>query len=259
MTQSTWQRVTQWPLLGVSVAFLAAYSIQVIADVPARAGTLLDIVLWGTWAVFIADFVVNLLLAADRRHWFVHNAWQLAILALPALRPLRLLQLVNVLRVARHAGGNALRGRLLTYMIGAAAILVYVGSLAVLGAEQNVPGSTIKNFGDALWWAIFTMTTVGFGDYSPVTVTGRLVAVGLIISGIAVIGVVTASIASWLVEQVGDDTAKTTTTTDSASEVAELRQDIARLIAQVDELAKRPALMPGPPSPDAADGADHIR
>jgi voltage-gated potassium channel len=234
MTQETWQRRTQWPLLGVSLLFLTAYSIQVIANVPVRAGTAIDVIIWVTWAVFGIDFVVNLVLAEQRRRWFVRNLWQLAILALPALRPLRLLQLLNVLRVVQRTGGNALRGRLLTNVLGAAVIVVYMGALAVLSAEENAPGSNIRSFGDALWWSIVTITTIGYGDYTPVTLLGRLIAVGLMISGIAVLGVVTASLSSWLVERVSINEPDP----DEGIEDA-LRHDVAKLTTQVERLTER--------------------
>jgi voltage-gated potassium channel len=93
-----------------------------------------------------------------------------------------------------------------TYVAGSAVLLVFVGSLAVLDVEQNAPDAKILSFGDAAWWAITTITTVGYGDLFPVTPIGRLVAAALMMSGIAVLGVVTASIASWLVQRVEEST-----------------------------------------------------
>lgn len=247
MTQERWQRITQWPLFGVSLAFLAAYSIQVIANLHAGASAALSFVIAATWVVFFVEFGIELVLAENRWRWFLRNSWQLVILALPALRPL---MLISVLRVVRRTGGSALRGQLLSYMLGASAILVYVGSLAVLAAEENAPGSNIKNFGQAVWWAVVTMTTGGYGDFAPVTVLGRLIAVGLMVAGIAVIGVVTASVASWLVEEVTNkpadataDAADATDETDKTdktdkTDASALRADIAQLNERIDELSE---------------------
>jgi voltage-gated potassium channel len=70
----------------------------------------------------------------------------------------------------------------------------------VLEAERNAPDASITTFGEALWWTITTLSTVGYGDRYPVTVEGRLVAATLMVAGIALLGVVTASIAAWFVE-----------------------------------------------------------
>ena len=95
------------------------------------------------------------------------------MVALPILRPLRLLRLVTLLTVFQRAAGNSLRGRVVTYALGSTVLLVYTASLAVLEAERYAAGSTIKTFGDALWWAFATITTVGYGDEVPATPTGR--------------------------------------------------------------------------------------
>ncbi|WP_138442918.1 potassium channel family protein [Sinomonas susongensis] len=243
MTLERWQKLSEWPMIGAALLFLVAYSVQVIADLPDSAGVWADDLVWTTWAMFLLDYAVRLWLAPDRRRWFVRNLYELLILALPALRPLRLLRLVTLLKVVHSRAGNALRGRLLTYVLGSAAMLVYCGALAALDAEQNEPGANIKSIGDALWWALTTITTVGYGDRYPVTGIGRFAAAGLMVAGIAVLGVVTASIASWLVENVSVETAaRTAARTVAAVEAIDepleeriqaLTEEIARLTAAV--------------------------
>ena len=76
----------------------------------------------------------------------------------------------------------------------------FVASLAVLDAERHAPDASITTFGEAVWWTITTISTVGYGDRYPVTAEGRLVAASLMVAGIALLGVVTASLASWFVE-----------------------------------------------------------
>jgi voltage-gated potassium channel len=204
MTQDRWRKLTEWPTLVAAVVFLGAYSVQVIGNLPPREGAWAEGLLWAAWAVFVVDYAGQLWLAPRRGRWFVRNLHELAILALPALRPLRL---VTFLRVVHNKAGYALRGRLVVYVIAAAGMLMYCGALTVEDVEQNVPGSNIRSFGTAIWWALETITTVGYGDHYPVTVIGRLVAAALMVSGIAVLGVVTASIAAWLVETMTSQTA----------------------------------------------------
>lgn len=86
------------------------------------------------------------------------------------------------------------------YTVSVAAMAIGLGALAVLDAEQEV--GNIRTIGDALWWACTTVTTVGYGDFYPVTGQGRLVAVMLMFTGLAVVGSITATIAAWLVTSV---------------------------------------------------------
>jgi voltage-gated potassium channel len=84
---------------------------------------------------------------------------------------------------------------------------------------------------DALWWAATTVTTVGYGDRFPTTTEGRIVSGGLMMSGIALLGVVTASLASWFVEKVGEVQAAGARTdeevADLVAEVRALREEVA--------------------------------
>ena len=183
--------------------------------------------------MFGLDYVMRLVLAGRRSRWFVHHLLDLAVLLFPFFRPL---QLLTALRILSRSGGAALRGRTTLFVVGATALLLYVGALGVLGAERGARGANITSFGDALWWAVTTVTTVGYGDYAPVTVLGRLIASALMLSGIALIGTVTATVASWFLQRASgtDDAASdggSGSTADSAlrDEVAALTQQVRRL------------------------------
>jgi len=211
--------------MATSILFLAAYSIQVL-----MAGPIAAVAGWfllATWGLFLADYLVSLALAPRKASWFFRNLHVLAIVALPMLRPLRILRLVTLLSVLQRVAGNALRGRVVTYVIASSGMLIYVGALAMYDAERTAPGASIKSFGDALWWAIVTITTVGYGDFTPTTTIGRCIAAGLMISGIALLGIVTATLASWLVEKVSEEDAKKQIVTVEHLEV--LREEIRLL------------------------------
>jgi voltage-gated potassium channel len=178
---------------------------------------------WGIWLAFCAEFLVKFVLARYRLR-FIRNAWfDIAIIALSppffvpheldgirALRALRLLRLLRVVRLlALAAIGLRLTHRLLQHrrlgqVILVAAVIVGVGALAVYHLEQGV-NPAVGTLGDAVWWAIVTATTVGYGDVSPVTGEGRAVAVLLMLVGIAVIGVFTATVSSFFFEQQRED------------------------------------------------------
>lgn len=228
MTQQRYRDLAEWPLMATALVFLGAYAWQVIGRVEGSWADWLEAVMWVTWCVFVLDYAANLWLAEKRRQWFVRNLHELVIVALPFFRPLRLLRLVTLLSVLHRTVGETLRGRVVTYVAASAALLVFVGALAVLDVEQWSPDAKITTFGDALWWATATITTVGYGDMYPVTPIGRLVATALMMSGIAVLGVVTASIASWLVQRVED-------TAESVAEAVEepVRVEVAELVAEI--------------------------
>jgi voltage-gated potassium channel len=206
MDYARWQRVTEWPLIVASALFLVAYAWQVIADLSGPADALAELVMWATWSLFVVDYAANLILVGrDRRwRWFYTHLFDMFVVVLPMLRPLRILRLVTLLSVLQRTAGTAIRGRISIYVASASALLVFVAALAVLDAERGQPGSNIETFGDSLWWAFVTVTTVGYGDFTPVTTLGRLIAVGLMIGGIALLGVVTATLASWIVERVAE-------------------------------------------------------
>jgi voltage-gated potassium channel len=227
-----WERRAEWPLTVAALLFLIAYAWPILdPELPSSVRRTLGLVAWAAWALFVVDYLVRLALATERGKFFVRNIFDLLVVALPLLRPLRLLRLVTLLHVLnRHAGGS-LRGRVVVYVAGAASLILFVASLAILDAERGREGANIGTFGDALWWALTTVTTVGYGDRFPVTGTGRAVAAGLMLSGIALIGVVTATFASWLIEKVQEveDAAQTATRRDIEAlteEVAQLRRTL---------------------------------
>lgn len=155
------------------------------------------------------------------------------VVVLPLLRPLRLLRLVVLMAALQKAVGDAIRGRVILYTVSGAVLLIYVASLAELEAERPNPDAHVKTFADAVWWAITTVTTVGYGDLYPVTVTGRVVACLLMIGGIGLIAAVTATLASWIVQRVAE--ADTTTQAVTASQITELQDQIRVL---TDELQR---------------------
>lgn len=238
MTTEAWRRWSDWPLAGLALVFLVAYSWEVIGELHGAARRASEIAEWVGWAAFAVDYIVSLVLARRRWRWFYTHLVDLAIVLLPALRPLRLLRVASAFTLLHRRAGTAFRGRVVAYAVGAAVLLIYVASLAELDAERGHGGS-IQTFWDALWWAIVTITTVGYGDQLPVTAVGRLIAVCLMFGGVALIGVVTATLASWIVEQVSAEE-QVEEQAVTAVQFDELRAEIRALRLQLERNAEKP-------------------
>jgi voltage-gated potassium channel len=226
-----WERHSEWPLAAAAVLFLGVFSVEVLAEPQGHQAHVLWLVSWTTWGLFIVDYVARLCLASDRGRWFLHHLLDFAIVALPLLRPLRLLRLIVLITVLQKAVGDAFRGRIVVYTVSGVLLLIYTASLAVFDKERYQHGATINSFGKALWWSITTVTTVGYGDVYPVTNTGRVIAVLLMIGGISLVGVVTAALASWIIQSVAvEETASQAAT---AAHVDELRSEIGKLAQEL--------------------------
>lgn len=231
-----YEEISQWPLIGLAALFVAAYAWGVLRpDLPGWLRTTLHVVTVIAWPVFLADYAFRLVLA-EHRWRFVRQNWIDGIaVVLPLLRPLRILSLIRVARVIDRRLTTSLHGRVAAYVTLTSSLVVFMASLAALDAERDAPRATITTFGDALWWAFTTITTVGYGDRFPVTGQGRLVAVLLMLAGIALLGVVTAAVASWFVGRVTEAAQAQDDEADAAlrAEVHALADEVRRLRAEL--------------------------
>ena len=200
--QARWQQAVDWPLTLAALVFLVAYSISVIATVDGPTSTLLRIVILVSWALFPVSYLVDLVLADHAWQWARRHPVNLLFVLLPLLRPLRLLRVLARSSLFQRSAGTAFRARVLVYLAGTAVLVTYIAALAVLEAERSDPNANITSFGDSLWWAAVTITTVGYGDFTPLTIRGRAIATALMLGGVAVLGVLTATLSSWIVQRV---------------------------------------------------------
>jgi len=230
-----WDHKVEWPLTIAALLFLGAYAWPILnPDLDATLVDLCQSITWGTWLLFAVDYLTRLTISVDRPQFVRRNLLDLAVVVLPILRPLRLLRLVTAISVLNRHAGHSLRGRVAVYVAGSTSLVIFVAALAALEAERADPEANITSFGDALWWAMTTVTTVGYGDRFPVTGTGRFVAAGLMLAGIALLGIVTASLATWLIDRIRqvEEESEAATRRDVAALTAEikaLRDQVARL------------------------------
>jgi voltage-gated potassium channel len=216
-------------LLVMGFVFLVVWTLGTVAvdlphPIPVLIGTLNALI----WLAFVVDIVVRVTLARSSWRFVVKHPLDILSVLYPPLRPLKILAVFS-------NGSKVLRGQgavtATKAVVLSAVLLIWIAAVAILGAERGVPGSNITNFGDALWWAIVTTTTVGYGDFYPVTLTGRIVSGALMVLGISLIGVVTASVAAWFVRL-------TTAESDERDEasIAKNEQEIGRLHDKIDAL-----------------------
>ena len=151
------------------------------------------------------DLLVGLISADSKMKYLMHHPLEVITVLLPFLRPLRILRVISfgTLVIQKVAVGRQFAITLKVFL--ASILMAYIAAVQITITERGVEGSNIKNFGDGLWWAITTVTTVGYGDRFPVTSTGRVLAVCLMLVGISLMGVITASVAAWFVKMSQDD------------------------------------------------------
>ena len=212
--------------------------------------------------VFLIDFVMNLLAAKPKSAYFVGaRGWLDLLGSVPALgfvpftalfRLARLSRLARITRLLRGQAGKDLvldvlrnRSQYATFItILLAWIVLSVASILVLQFESRSPDANITTGGDAIWWGLVTITTVGYGDFYPVTFLGRLTGVFVMFAGIGIIGALASILASLLVSPpVPDDEAEPlidssatrtvdpTTFETMVTELAGLRAEIAAMRA----------------------------
>lgn len=197
-----WETATVWPGVVASVVFLVAYSWTVLQPDMGRLlyGTLISLLAL-IWVGFLVDYVVRFILAEDKRRFVRQNVVDLLSVLIPVARPFRLIGDLFRIPSLRGGSGSHLRRRIVIIAGTFVLMFIYVISLAEYQVERYAPGSNIHSFGDSIWWACVTMATVGYGDYYPVTVAGRMLAIVLMIGGVAIVGTASATIVNYLNDQ----------------------------------------------------------
>ncbi|MEW2070522.1 ion channel [Streptomyces sp. NPDC007346] len=196
-----WEQRTEVPLFGASLLFLAGYAVRVLAPHDAQPWRDVSLILvWSTWSLFLTDYAVRVHLSGLGARFARTHRLDTLVVLLPLLRPLRMVRVYQAVQQRRDRPRLDLYARVMAYAGMTAALLGFSAALSVYHLERRAPDTSVRTFGDALWWACETLTTVGYGDVAPVTFWGRTVAAGLMACGLALLGAVTGSFSSWLIQ-----------------------------------------------------------
>ena len=222
------------PLLVLALAMIPLLVLPLLVELPSALEAAFLAADWFIWAVFAIEYVVRL--ALSRPKWaFVRREWaDLLIVVLPFLRPLRVIRSARALRLLRLARLGSVLGEvfklarrlLVRHQLHYALLVilvVIVGCASLALAVEEHAGGSIQTFGDALWWAVTTVTTVGYGDTFPVSPAGKGVAAFLMVTGITLFGLLTANLTTLFAERAG--------------QAEEAREDA--MTARLDEILRR--------------------
>ncbi|HYI09908.1 MAG TPA: ion transporter [Thermoanaerobaculia bacterium] len=190
---------------------------------------------------FAVDFLVSLWTAPDRMRYLVTWGWLDLLSAIPMIesarwgrlaRVARITRLLRSIRAARVLSTVILARRRQSTVLAAslvALVLIVASSTAILHFEVS-GDANIKKAEDAIWWAFATITTVGYGEYFPVTAEGRIIAAILMTAGVGLFGAFSAALAAWFLAPENEET---------DAEIAAMREELQKVREALERLAVR--------------------
>lgn len=147
------------------------------------------------WALFSLEYAIRVFLAKDRLYFIKRHPIDFLIVFIPPIRALHVIRTVTLAAYFIRKARNLFFKQNMWFLFTMAPLMLMVSGVLMYQVESKARGANIRTFGDSLWWAIATMSTVGYGDKYPVTNAGKIIATLTIIVGVSLIGMLTAEIA----------------------------------------------------------------
>lgn len=218
-------------MLTLCLFALGALAIETLAPLTPSTRQILEYADTTVCVFFFADFVVQLTTAPNRWHYFTRWGWIDLLSSIPMVNALRIGRAARVMRIFRVLRGVRSTKLVAAFLLDRRAegtflaaalvslLLVVFASIAILQFE-HVEGANITSAQDAVWWAVVTITTVGYGDLYPITGEGRAIAALLMTAGVGLFGTFSGFVASWFLAPADKE---------HESELRELREEIINL------------------------------
>ncbi len=228
-------------MLCLSLFALAAIATTAFVPITGESRTILQWADTLVCALFFVDFLVLFYRAPSRWRYFFTWGWVDLLSSIPSIdvlrwgraaRILRVFHLFRLIKTARVLTAFILHKRDESAFLAAvlAAILLVTCSSILILQLETAADANIKGAGDALWWSLVTLTTVGYGDRFPVTMEGRVVGVFLMVAGVGLLGTLSGLVASWFLSPAQKRDRNETELL--RAEIAELRTGVAMLLAK---------------------------
>lgn len=209
----TWAKRLEWPMILVAFWIPIQWYLEELHMISQHAVLIGD---WFVWLTFLLETLTLLLLVRNKGHYLLHNWMNVAIIltgvfivwgyapVLAVLRSLRMLLVLGLLLRISRTLTNVLRQNQLGNLLAFTLFMVVMSGVLISGFDP-----AIHDPWEGIWWALVTITTVGYGDVVPVSGPGKLFASLLIVLGIVVFSVLTATVSAYLIrrneEQEGDE------------------------------------------------------
>lgn len=244
-------------MLVLSVYAIVALAVSTFVKLPSGTHAILEYADMAVCMVFLADFLITLARAPNRRRYFFTWGWLDLLSSIPAVdalrwgrasRVLRILRVLRGVRATRILSEFILYRRAQSTFLAALLVtilLVVFSASAVLQFETDAEAN-IRTPEDAVWWAVVTMTTVGYGDRFPLSTEGRLIAVLLMTTGVGLFGTFSGFVAAWFLQAPQHPS--------NDVEIQSLRSELRQLREVIESFTRRdpPADLPASrPGPDA--------
>jgi voltage-gated potassium channel len=198
------EEVTKFPMALLGVAWLVIAIVVLTTDVNGSASRALVGALFGLWVIMLVEYLVRLVITPDTPGYLRRRWVEPVTVVVPPLQGWHIVG-IEKMTLLVHEGElrveSVLKHHSLFRVLIGVVVTLFLGSWLALLFEEKARGSNIHDYVSALWWAIVTVTTVGYGDRFPVTEGGRVVAAILMLVGIGLIGVLTATVASLFIKE----------------------------------------------------------